>query len=401
MKNIILIILLMAAIVFGGKFFVEKQYESKLDDLIAMASPFMAMRYDKVTLDFDGSLSLMGLQVTPPKANQPIEVARIRVESSDRFAALKGKKLFADGRYPESFSIQVDDLSLDTKLLKRLTPDKVDPENHCRDFNSTFNYTEISLPRLSSDMSMSIDLRDPFNATFSVFSADQAMTFDIDGVFNASDINLALGGGQQPEVKEINFTSEIDSKYAEQFINYCADKFNVASEVFLEKVIGSPKYSQNSFGADLGPDFRQVLIKYFQGNSRVTVNSRPSKQLQNFKNAKFFKAMDVVRWLNMSITSEGEPVALDVSEFIEEEVVAEASEKSAKRERVFQTQLVSQIRKYRDSDIKVSRSGARSSIQGRLLGVEKNVASIEVFRHNGVMTLTVPLGEITKLQVYQ
>ncbi len=402
MKNIILILLLAAAIVFGGKFFVEKQYESKLDDLIAMATPFVAMRYDKVKLDFDGSLSLLGFQVTPPKTEEPINIARITVKSSDRFAALKGDKLFADGRYPESFSIEVDNVSFDTSLVKHLNPDAVNPDKHCRDFDTTFNYTEISLPRINSDMSMSIDLSDPFNSTFSVFSADQAMTFDLDGVFDANGIALAVGGGEQPEVKQINFTSEIGAGFAERFIAYCADKFGVSSDVFLEKVVGSPKYSQNSFGADLGPDFRKALVKYFRGDSRLTVQSKPSKQLQNFKNAKFFKAKDVVRWLNMSITSEGEPVAIDVSELVkeaEEAALAKAGEK--KRERAFQTVPVSQIRNYKDSNIQIFRSGDRSSLKGRLLGVEKSIASIEIFRHNGVMTYTVPVSDITKFQVYQ
>lgn len=402
MKNIILILLLAVAIVFGGKFFVEKRYESKLDDVIAMAMPFVAMRYDKVKLDFDGSLSLLGFQLTPPEATQSIDVARITLKSSDRFAALKGDKLFANGRYPESLSINIDDLSFDTSLMEHFNPDAKNPNTHCRAFDSTFNYAELSLSRITSDMSVSFNLSDPFNATFSVYSADQAMTFDLDGTFDMNGFALTLGGGGQPELKEVNFTSEITPRFADEFIGYCAKKFDVTNDVFLQRVIGSPKYSQNSFGADLGPEFRQALMKYFAGDSRITVNSKPSKQLQNFKNAKFFKAKDVVRWLNMSITSEGEPIAIDVSELVRQAEEAEAAKTGEKkRKREFQTVSVAKISSYRDQKIRLFRSGDRTSVEGRLLGIEESIASVEIYRHNGFMTYTVPVSEITKFQVFQ
>jgi len=399
MKNIVLILVLVLAILFGGKFFIEKQYEKKLDELIAMIAPFMSMRYDKVALGWDGSMSLLGLHMERPDTSETIDIGRILFKSSDRLAAIKGKKVFESGQYPESVSIEIDNIAYDTSLLK--INRKSNPKEHCRNFLTTFNYGEINLPRLEGNMSLSVDFHDPLNARFSLYSEDQALSYDIDSVFDASDL-MSVAQGDQPYIREVSITSEVDEHFAQQFIGYCAAKFSVEPESFLEKIVASPKYSSNSFGADLGPDFRHALAKYFRGGSRLTMHSKPSKQLQDLKKVQFFKAKDVVRWLNMSVTLEGEKVVIDASGFkqdLEEAAIAKPEAEVYKRS--YQRVPVSQIKGLQNMDIQITRNGDRSDVAGELIEVKDDVASVKIFRHGGTMIYKVPVAEIIKLQVYR
>jgi len=66
MNKLFILLLLTAAIVFGGKFYVERQYEKELDKLIRLAKPYVDLRYKNVSIGFDGSLSLHGQKQNVP-----------------------------------------------------------------------------------------------------------------------------------------------------------------------------------------------------------------------------------------------------------------------------------------------------------------------------------------------
>ena len=394
MKNLFIVLVLLAAAVFGGKLFIENRYEKELDKAIAMAAPFADMRYDRVELGYDGSLSLHGFSVLPSDSDEPVNVGKITFTSSDRFLAIKGKKAFENNQLPDAFSVQIDNVEFSSRLAQ-VFPEK----EHCRKFNSTFVYSEIGLDRIEADMTMSFDFRDPFNAELDMYYSDDIGFADIRSVFDADAVPAMATGVEEAPFKEISLNTELNEEVATAINEYCADRFEISSEDFLAKVIGSPKYSENSFGADLGPQFREALIKYMKGGSQISLQSRPSKQLQKFSNAKFFKPRDVVRWLNLTITADGTTIPIEVAE-LEEEKKNEGGEKG-KSKGAYTQVLIAEARNYLDSNVRISRTKDRTAIKGRLLGIKGDIMSVEIYRYTGVMTYKVPLSDVAKLEVYQ
>ena len=289
MKNLVIILVLIAIILFAGKLYVEYSYEKALDDGISMISSYADVQYDRVELGFDGSLSLHKLDVKVRTSGDSVTVSEIKMESSDRFLALKGESAFEGGKFPDSFSLSIDRLEMDSDLVE-FAPDK----DQCRNFNSSFVYSELGLERIRADGRFSFDFRDPYNATVGLYYNDDISTTDFQWLINGAEIASVAMTGEMP-IREMSVSMELSADVANAVAEFCAAKFKITPEEFLVKVVGSSKYSINSFGADLGPDFRAALIKFMRGGSQIELQSTPSKQLLEMGNAQFFKAKDVVR----------------------------------------------------------------------------------------------------------
>lgn len=391
-KNLFLLLILCAAVVFGGKYYVEHRYEQELDKAISMAGAAAPMRYRKVELGLDGSLSLHGFSITPPDQSEEISFGTIKLSSSDRFAFIKGKNAFGDGKFPESLSMKVDNIDFSSNLVEP-GPEK----QHCRGVDSTFLYSEIGSDRIRADLDISMDFRDPFNAVMDMYYSDNIGTMDLQLVFDVDSIAQAVMSGEEAPIREVALKSQLNPTAAASIADYCAGLFSVSTEDFLVKVVGSAKYSKNSFGADLGPKFRDALVTYMRGGATANVRSQPSKQLLKLSNSQFFKPRDVLRWLNLTVFLDGEliPVTVVEEKPAEKKVKSEPARKLAKYEAV----SVSQVARYVDSDIRVSRTKDRKPIKGRLLSVNGGLLAIEIYRFSGQMTLKVPVSDISKLEV--
>ena len=64
-KNLFLLLVVCAAVLFGGKYYIENRYEKEIDK--AVRTYGVPVSYKNVELDFDGSLSLNGLKMTMPE----------------------------------------------------------------------------------------------------------------------------------------------------------------------------------------------------------------------------------------------------------------------------------------------------------------------------------------------
>ena len=97
---------------FNSKIFIEKRYESKLDDAIDSVRFFADISYDSVKVDFDGSISLNGLSVGSPQLNDRLDIQTIRAISSDRFMAFNGFSAFENGKFPETFDFSITQMDI-------------------------------------------------------------------------------------------------------------------------------------------------------------------------------------------------------------------------------------------------------------------------------------------------
>ena len=116
MKNLLILVLVIVVVAVVGKVVLEKQYESELDDAIALTRGFADIRYDNIKIGFDGSISINGLSVTPAGLDDSVYIQNITAISSDRMFPVKGLDVFKDGQFPETFEVNVSQLSLPLSL---------------------------------------------------------------------------------------------------------------------------------------------------------------------------------------------------------------------------------------------------------------------------------------------
>jgi len=404
MKNLIILLIVVAGLLFAGKIFIEKRYESKLDDVIDKVRFFANVRYDNVKIDFDGSISLNGLSISSPQLKQSFDVQKIRAISSDRLMAFNGFSAFKNGKFPETFDLSITQMQVPVGDFERLARQfGQSSSNQCRDFSTSFNYARAGYSRLTQDVRVAVDFRDRYNSLISFDGYDETSSFELEAVFDASKVeSVALGRSKNLPISEINIDYELDSEAAKQFVKHCADEFKLTPDDFLAKVVGSSKYSKNSFGNDFGPQVREALVKFMRGGSRLSLVSKPSSQLQKIEQLKFYKPKDILRWLNLTVSLDGEDLPLRES-LLAAEKEAEAEAKDVKEESKsskYTAISIGSADNYVGRWVQVTRTLGRKGLEGTLSGVSGNDRlMIEMYQHGGLMTLTVREDEIDSIKV--
>lgn len=407
MKNLVVVLLLLAGVAFGGKFVIEKRYESKLDEAIGMARGFAEITYDGVKIDLDGSIALNGLSVKPAGFEQSIDFGRIRAISSDRLMAVNNFSAFDSGKFPERFELSFDRMSLPIEEIEKLPSDQLwglSGAKECRSLMTSYNYSSAGYSRIDADLRMAVDFSDIYNAVVNIDIFDQTSSTTLEWVVDASQVkSVATGRSTQLPISEINANFSIEPDAAERFNKQCADHFKVTPDVFLEKVAGSTKYSENSFGVDLGPKMREALVKFMRGGSEFSIKSRPSSQLKKMEQLKFYKTKDILRWMNLTLELDGESLPLTESVLVAEEQAEEKKKQEQQKTEAKPTYTIvsaSRAEQYIGRWVRITRTNARKPLEGKLSGVSpSNRLMIDMFKHGGLTTQTVGRDEIKRIEV--
>lgn len=400
MKKIIIVIVLLGLAVFGGKLYLESKYESELNKAIAMAGAFADISYDDVKIGWDSSISVNGLRITPRELGDTIDIRTVKFNSSDPFMPIKGHKTFEKGEFPEQLSVDVKGLNVDASLVN-FAEDK----EECRSLQSTISYTAVGLDRINADFKYELDFRDPANSTANIRMLDQLTTSTIDVDMNANQLAGVAVSGDLPFTK-FELTTELDEELAKELVAYCAEVFKVPPETYLSKVVASPKFAQNTFGADLGSDVNKALVSFLQGGKRLSFRLRPSSNVTNMKSLANLRPNQVLDRLNVSIALDGLRVPVLVAlETVEEKQERIDEENGVTKDSVKQRQYVkvnlSNAKQYIGQRIRIKRKGDKKPIKGRMSGFKDDRVAIEVYRHGGEMTLNVGVKEISQFEIYR
>jgi hypothetical protein len=408
MKKLVLLIMVLVASAFIGKVVIEKRYESKLDQAISLVRGFVDIRYQDIKVGFDGSIAINGLSITPMELDQSIDVVSIKAISSDRLFPVKGLDIFENGEFPKTFELRVQRLSAPIDLIaesQKAYLDSLPDDQECRSLATSFNYLDAGYSRIDSDIRMAFDFSDVYNATVNIDVFDQTSSLTLEWIFDANEVQGVFNQqSDQLPISEVNLSYELEAVAAERFVKQCAEVFSVTPEVYLQKVVGSAKYSENSFGADLGPNMRAALVKLMAGGSRLSVNSQPSLQLKKFQQLQFYQAKDILRWLNLSVYIDDDQVPLVTAALVadsdSEKKDKDQAEGEKKAKSKYFSASASSANSYIGRWVRIKRTDQRKPIEGKLTGIdEDNRLMVEMRRYTGLMTLTVGVEDIEAFQV--
>jgi len=407
MKNLFLLILILVGAAFAAKVYIEKQYESKLDEAISLARAVVDIRYKDIKVDFDGSISINDLSITPTGIDESVTIQKITAISSDRMLPIKGAGVFKDGQFPETFELNFRQASVPMSLVDKSQQALYKGQktsDECRSFGTSFNYSAAGYSRIHSDLRMAFDFGDVYNAAVNIDMFDQTSSLALEWIFDANQIDeLVTRQTSQLPISEISATYELEQDAASRFIEQCAGVFSVTPEIFLEKVVGSAKYSENSIGVDLGPEMRQALVKFMQGGSQFSFKSKPDLQLKKIDQLQFYKPKDILRWLNLELALDGEALPFNAAVLAAEEREAKKEVAKAKAEALkpeYFKALASNADNYINRWVRIKRSNQRKPLEGRLEGIDADGRlMVQMYKHGGLMILTVGYDEIEALEV--
>ena len=412
MNNLLKLIFVVVVAAVIGKVVIEKQYESQLDDAIALTRGFVDLSYDDIKIGFDGSISINGLSITPAGLDDSVYVQSITATSSDRMFPIKGLDIFKDRKFPETFEVSVNRLSFPLSLAEQ--SQKIYFKNRpqggeCRSLMASLNYADAGYSKIDTDIRFAFDFSDVYNAVVQVDQFDQATSLSVEWIFDANQIeDIITKQTSELPVSELNVTFELEADAAERFVDQCSREFKVTPDVYLEKVVGSIKYSQNSFGADLGPDMRAGLVKFMRGGSRFELTSKPSSQLKKLEQLQFYKPQDVLRWMNLTVALDGEklpltslPIAADDSADSDEKESSEQNGRVNNSKSKYSIVSISSASDYIGSWVRIKRTGGRKSLEGKLSGIDDDDdrLMVDMYQFGGLMTLTVGSDEIERIEV--
>jgi len=393
-KNLFILLIICALLLFGGKYYIEKRYEGEFDKQISLYGA--PISYESIKLGFDGSFAINGFEATEPKSGEKMRYGAITIKTSDRFLAFKllKRRPFANGNYPNSVNVKVERMLFNASMIESSAK-----EGQCRSLPTSLQHKQIGEEQIRADLEMAINFSDPYNTILDLYYSDSMGTFDIQSIVDFDGMVAAMRSDEELPLREASIKAELNPAAAASLSEYCGSIHGISPEEYLVDIVGSSEFSLSSFPADLGPQFREGLTNFMRGGVTANIRSKPSDQLLKLSNAKFFKPRDVLRLLNLSIFVDGELIPLTIVEAAvvaeEEKPKREPARKLAKYEQV----NIAQVASYVNKDVRVSRSKGRKAIRGRLVGVADGRLSIESYRFSGEMTLKVAIGDVSKLEV--
>jgi hypothetical protein len=401
MKKIIIILVLLGLAAFGLKLFLEHKYESEIDEALTMMGASGMVKYDNVEVGVDSSITINGIRIQIPNFDDTIGVRSIKFNSSDSLFPFKGPKIFENGKYPEQFSVDVRGVDVDAALIEKANEEAYGEK--CRSGFTVIRYTAAGLDRVNTDAFFEMDFRDPSSSGGSIRILDQLSSATVELEMDATMFAGVALGGDVP-ITKIELTTELDADLAEELIGYCAEEFKVTPEIFLNKVVGSPKFAQNTFGADLGPDMQKAMIEYMKGGKRFSFRARPTEKLGSYQYIANLRPDQILSRLNLSVSLDGLRVpTLIARETVEEKKARVEQAKGVDTEKNRQRKYVkvskSSAGQYIGHRIQIYRRGDKKRIRGRMSGFSNKRVAIEVYRHGGEMTLNVPIGDVRTFEV--
>lgn len=204
MKKVVIFILISLVIVFGGKLYLESRYEGKLDQLVRMASSVYTMRYDKVKIGLDGSISLLGFSAQANSGGGAFSMEKAVVVTSNRFFPLFAGGMFKKQDFPSSVDVKVSKLVVDAGVFEI-----ANKSLQCRDLFNTFIYSDIGFDQSIGDMNFSFDYTGDSDVQSTFGGQDQVSVTEVQTSFKKSLLRNSPAQIEELPLSEIKVVSTI------------------------------------------------------------------------------------------------------------------------------------------------------------------------------------------------
>ena len=408
MRNLFAALAVLAVLLLAGKFMLENKYKKELNRLAFMSSSFALVEFRKVEITFDGAIVVSGIRIEPRLTTDKFSIEKIRLFSSDRTFLFKGGDVFADGEFPDLFSMDVIGFEYDPSFGA-----EINPKRECRYIEEPVDYQRIGIDRARDNLLMSLNLEDISNGIFSISSdSTDIYTLEMEIKFDASDLNpVGIMQRDTLPILEISMESSFYESFADNLIEYCAKKLKISEEDYINKVIGSDSFMK-FLGVRLSAEAKKALQDYMTGEADLGLVSQPSQSLKSINNLKLYKPKDIVSLLNLSVSSNGEnieklleivntPTEADgqVQAGVSNEILDEEELEKEPAGKSYKAIELKDVGQYVGQDIRIFRKG-KSKVEGLFKSYLGGKVAVEAIGIRGYMTFNIHLSDIEKMEVY-
>lgn len=322
MKNLIIWVLLVVGIAYGGaKFYLHHKVETGLDSAISMMSPFARLSYDGVSSTMTGKLTVNGLRVSIKGFKDEIYVDHFGIDTPNFLTLLElgdiaAGKGIAGSEFPSYIGFIVDGMRLavssdyyqeiyDLGIAKVGTPSDIDePGVKCV---GKYGHSPAALANLGYNeqlVSFAMYLR--MNGPRELMN----MTASVDDMWDVElDLTLAQGGQSamtgnamgRRKMSEMKFVLT-DRSLNERVSKYC-ERLGLSPDETLKARVDALQFVAKNNGVEFDEYIIEPYKEFLTGKSTFVVTAEPTNPV-NLTQLGLYKPSDVPALLNLSATAQ-------------------------------------------------------------------------------------------------
>ena len=430
-----------AGLIYAGvKGYAHYQIKSSIDETLALARPLADIKYQGLSTDLSGAATLTGISISPHEFPEIFMIDALTLSGPDLDFLIHGFKSSARrGELPAQVELDLRGLHLSTEghLLRSLDESmeqvtslmQIEADgcgignSFDREIFSALGYSEI-LMNLRMGYKFSATVPDiEINLAGSV--GNESMTF----TSHLTDVSRDLGDarGTMPKLRDVKLQYRLDPQLTRKVVEYCAEKRGVDIDTYLTQIMQEPdELYMLHLGFVPGPGLRDALQSLLRNPGEMVIEARPYEPL-DISQLALYSAEQIPDLLALTVTVNGRTVddlsvsSLDLSERIDPAALLALQEdgvwvqqfgiKPTVPERApsqdpatpaTSGQFVvidhSKLGDYVGRSVRILASGDRKRA-GRLLKLDRGIATVEEHIHGGTLTTSVALRDIKKVEV--
>lgn len=417
-KKLLLALLLLPIVIYLGlKFIIYRNTKSSLEQITAMAAPFMSIRYDGIGSSLGGAVQISNVKLQPNNLNDVIRIKNIEIQTPGLGFLLAGKDKMKEGDFPESMRLSLEGVAVDmdgpmmSMFDKLLEADAGEHSlAHCGGIQALGPqlYRKLGYNTLVSDIRLGYEL-DKKSARLHVrteWNTEEMALFNADLFFTSVPASAQDMAQFSPRLTEAKAYYK-DLAYTDRLKRYCASASNISVEDYIAAEVGQESSSFTQlWGIIPGPGLREAYRQFLVAPGEVRFETRPSEGIDP-ASMKLFRPEDMLAMLNAKLTVNGAPVT-DLSFQLKPKTVAKtsendrdagiASEEGAPQKSGYQTVRSNELAKYIGRSIRVREKRAAVR-EGVLAEVSPTQLTLERRYGGGAVTFNVQIKHIEKVEV--
>lgn len=428
-----------AGLIYAGvKGYAHYQIKSSIDATLALARPLADIRYQGLSTDLSGTATLTGISISPNEFPEIFMIDALTLRGPDLDFLINGFKASAQrGELPAQVELDLRGLHLSTEghllrsldeSLEQVTSLMQIEADGCgignsfdRDIFTALGYSEIL---------MNLRMGYKFSATGIEINlagsvGNESMTF----TSHLTDVSRNLGAapGTLPKLRDVKLRYRLDPQLTRKVVEYCAEKRGVDIDTYLTQIMQEPdELYMLHLGFVPGPGLRDALQSLLRNPGEMVIEARPYEPL-DIRQLVLYSAEQIPDLLALTVTVNGRPVddlrvsSLDLSERIDPVALTALQEDGVWTQQFgIQPRLPertpsqdpatpatsgqfgvidhSKLGDYVGRPVRILASGDRKRA-GRLMKLDRGIATVEERIHGGTVTTSVALRDIKQVEV--
>lgn len=320
MKNAIIFVLVLAALVFGGtKWHMHKKVGDTVDIAVLMVAPFVEITYEGVSSTLSGQLTVDGVRARISGFRDEIFIDRIGIDTPNFLSLLKLADITSNpqaiaGDMPEYFGFIAEGVRMPVNAdyfreiyeLKLAAFGAVDSDDAAAQCVGKYGFSPKALAGLGYSeqvVSVAVIFRQQGSRFVLDISSSADQMWDVDAQMTlAGDMmtELTKGSAYRPRM------SDLRVEYADRSLNDRVRKYCKSFGLTEQEIFAAQMDAFEFMGEVNGIVFDEYMVgpyeEFLRGKTSLVITARPSEPV-TLSQLKLYKPTDVPALLDLTATA--------------------------------------------------------------------------------------------------